>query len=147
MAYKDPEYFKHYYQAHKDKMKADVKEYVQSHPEQYAEYRHSSHRKNWEKEWRKRHSEELRDRRLRLRYGIGLNEFNELFSLQQGRCAICGASGKQLMVDHDHEAGNVRGLLCNDCNVALGRLKDNVEILQRAIGYLQTSKDIRIRGG
>jgi hypothetical protein len=73
-------------------------------------------------------------------------QFQVLLQVQHGRCAICGATeghrscrGKvcRLAVDHDHETGKVRGLLCNNCNRGLGRFKDSVENLEAALRYLQ----------
>lgn len=72
--------------------------------------------------------------------------YSELFEEQQGLCAICrepeitkSASGKQrpLAIDHCHETGAIRGLLCTYCNTALGSMKDNPEVLLRAIVYLR----------
>ena len=61
---------------------------------------------------------------------------------QNGVCAVCGVGGK-LHVDHDHETGLVRGLLCGSCNRALGLLKDNVDSLKMAIDYLERGSDYR----
>ena len=72
---------------------------------------------------------------LWLRYGLTLADVEHLLSLQSGRCAICGSPDPQ-HVDHDHESGRVRGLLCFNCNGGLGQFKDNVENLQRAAKYL-----------
>ena len=63
---------------------------------------------------------------------------------QRNRCAICGtteeeSTGKKLRLDHNHDDGHPRGLLCHQCNVALGLFKDNTQFLQAAIGYLQNS--------
>lgn len=66
-----------------------------------------------------------------------------MVAAQNGVCAICGngeTSKRQrsLSVDHDHETGAVRGLLCNRCNPMLGYARDDIAILQAAISYLQT---------
>ena len=59
---------------------------------------------------------------------------------QDGKCAICNqecSHGKKLSLDHDHQTGQLRGLLCSSCNLALGGFKDNPQILINAIGYLK----------
>ena len=58
---------------------------------------------------------------------------------QANGCAICGNSDKRLHVDHDHATGKVRGLLCMECNVSLGKFKDSPELLRKAIVYLETT--------
>jgi len=77
-------------------------------------------------------------------YGITLQDYNNMFMEQEGSCWICGISqlelDKPLSVDHDHTTGKVRGLLCNNHNVALGLFKDNIELLEKAIKYLKKNK-------
>lgn len=73
---------------------------------------------------------------LRRRYGIGIAEFQALLAEQGGVCAICGAANPQ-HVDHDHRFGNVRGILCFNCNGGLGQFRDNLEYLRKAITYLE----------
>lgn len=80
-----------------------------------------------------------RERLLQRKYGISLEEYHELLERQDGGCAICGvepADCAVLDVDHDHETGRVRGLLCNAHNRALGLFKDNAAWLQKAVDYL-----------
>lgn len=82
--------------------------------------------------------------RLR-KYGISEHEYFELLDAQDRRCAICGTDdpgkGKDKLtgwpVDHNHETGEVRGLLCNDCNTVIGRFNDNIERLMSAVRYLK----------
>jgi hypothetical protein len=69
------------------------------------------------------------------RYGITITEAREL-RLGNRTCEICGRIQK-LEVDHNHATGKVRGLLCSRCNGALGQFCDNVELLQKAIAYLE----------
>lgn len=73
-------------------------------------------------------------------YGITLLEYEAQLDKQNGMCALCGitecGSGRNFAVDHCHETGNVRGLLCANCNNGLGRFKDNTEVLRNAITYL-----------
>lgn len=91
--------------------------------------------------------QKARERHLRRSYGINASEYGALLSRQAGVCAICGqpeqhAGGRhgdtqrQLAVDHDHETGMVRGLLCSFCNTAIGALRHDVNLLARAITYL-----------
>src|SRR5579859_2601716 len=65
---------------------------------------------------------------LRLKYGLSLEQYDAMSVAQLGVCAICGEidpHGKRLSVDHNHETGQVRALLCNQCNVGLGIFKDS----------------------
>lgn len=74
---------------------------------------------------------------LKSRYGITLEQYNNQLDIQNNKCAICGTkSEKSLAVDHCHTTGKVRGLLCLKCNTAIGKLNDDVILLQRAIEYL-----------
>lgn len=85
--------------------------------------------------------EKHKDSRLKGVYGIGIDEFNRMRQEQNYSCAICGAhedtSIKGLAVDHCHNKGHVRGLLCSKCNTGLGHFKDNVAFLRNAIEYLE----------
>jgi len=79
-------------------------------------------------------------RYLKTRYGITVEQFEEMERKQKGLCAICGGppTGRfdRLHVDHDHLTKKVRGLICFDCNVGLGNFKDSQEFLDRASSYL-----------
>lgn len=82
------------------------------------------------------------------KYGLTVEQFDSLWEKQDGKCAICGTSfvglgGDQNLrprIDHCHDSGFVRGLLCNKCNRALGLFSDDEEILRNALVYLQESK-------
>lgn len=69
-------------------------------------------------------------------YGITLAEREALAKRQGGRCAICRRKAKTLCVDHDHDTGFVRGLLCFRCNQALGFFGDSVQSLKQAMEYM-----------
>ena len=83
-----------------------------------------------------------REYNLKNKFGISLNEYNNLLELQNFQCAICGSKdtkikkSKYFSVDHDHKNGEVRGLLCHHCNVGLGHFQDNPTILFKAVDYL-----------
>lgn len=85
--------------------------------------------------------EKHKDIRLKSIYGISLKEYKAMYDSQNGECAICGtyklSYGKGgLSVDHCHKTGKVRKLLCTPCNAALGKFKDNVQNMEKAIKYL-----------
>lgn len=69
------------------------------------------------------------------KYGIGIDSVEEIKSFSKGKCYICNEE-KELVVDHCHFKGEVRGALCSQCNTALGLFKDDVEVMRKAIDYL-----------
>ena len=75
------------------------------------------------------------------RYGLESGELEAKRKLQDNRCAICNSKpiidNRSLAVDHCHQTGKVRGLLCVNCNNGLGRFKDSIEILEQSIKYLK----------
>lgn len=78
-----------------------------------------------------------RDYELRTKYGITLAEWLEMVARVNGRCEICGNADEALCVDHDHETGRVRGVLCRSCNRAIGQLGDTEAHLMAALNYLR----------
>jgi hypothetical protein len=76
---------------------------------------------------------------LRRRYGITSADVDTLIEAQGGTCAVC--PGKPEHVDHDHETGRVRGILCFNCNQALGNVRDNPTVLKGLIDYLHRHSD------
>lgn len=90
-------------------------------------------------------SEARRERTLKESYGIDLKDYNNMLEDQEGKCGICGGSDPKhtsgrFVVDHCHESGLVRGLLCGECNFMIGKSNDDIEILKKAITYLKNSK-------
>lgn len=76
-------------------------------------------------------------RSLKRFYKMDYETYKLLFEKQKGLCAICSEKPNyRLAVDHNHTTGNVRGLLCRKCNLGIGFLRDNKDILQKAIDYL-----------
>ena len=91
--------------------------------------------------YRETNTDKLRDVRLKRMYGITESYYQELLKQQNGKCAICGKPesenrNKKLHIDHDHETGKVRALLCNNCNRGLGLLGDSKENLMALVSYL-----------
>lgn len=78
--------------------------------------------------------------RLKYLYGISMETYQELFKAQGGKCGICETDkdplGRRFALDHCHETGKIRGLLCFSCNTGIGKLK-SVELLKKAVKYLQ----------
>jgi hypothetical protein len=120
-------------------------------------------KKAWHARWMKNNPEKLaamrkayRERRrdhlktvsrrnhLRREYGLTPAQYDALLASQQGRCAVCSTDDPAplacLCVDHCHKTGAVRGLLCFNCNVSIGRMRDDPELLKAAITYLEKSR-------
>lgn len=78
---------------------------------------------------------------LQDQYGLTSEQYEELWRRQEGRCALCGTHDdvldKRLFVDHCHDTGKIRGLLCPPCNSALGVLGDTPEAFERVLIYLR----------
>ena len=93
---------------------------------------------------RKEDPEVYMNRRLKYSFGITLDEYNEMFNQQKGCCAICGVHQSELNrvlnVDHDHETGEIRDLLCTKCNAGLGQYDDNPELVEKALEYIKRYK-------
>lgn len=122
MPYKDPEKAKQkrkeYYAKNRERLIQQAKAYNKAHPEWYAIH--------------KRHAER------KIRYGITKEQYEALLVCQNNLCAICKEpSDKSLCVDHDHKTGKIRGLLCFDCNRALGCIGDSSESAFRMFEYLK----------
>lgn len=77
-----------------------------------------------------------RNYHLRRRYGITAAHFDQMLAEQRGLCAIC-QEAPAAHVDHDHDTKRVRGLLCFNCNGALGQFRDRSDLMLRAVGYLR----------
>lgn len=135
-----------YYQTHKEHLKEQNKEY-RSRPEvkekiKERNAKRADHKKEYYRKYAEKHRKRVRERNIKKWYGLTLKDWDDIFVLQGGKCAICqsdhpgnrrgGWSG-----DHDHKTGKFRGILCNVCNVMLGHAKDDPEILQNAIDYLK----------
>jgi len=82
-----------------------------------------------------------RKSKFKRQYGISLEQYEEMLQNQGYGCALCGVKKpsertKYFAVDHCHNTGKVRGLLCTKCNRGLGLFNDRTEVLQKAINYL-----------
>jgi hypothetical protein len=88
--------------------------------------------------WQARTDQQAHNRKIHIQreYDLTPEDIEELFVAQDGACAICGEALQEYHIDHSHECGGVRGLLCRSCNVGLGFFQDSVERLTAAIRYL-----------
>lgn len=80
---------------------------------------------------------ETRDKRLQATYGLGKGAYDDLYRIQDGRCAICGRAKETLAVDHCHETERVRGLLCSVCNSYLGLIREDPMAARRLLAYIE----------
>jgi hypothetical protein len=139
---------KKYRDANEDKISEYRTQYREIHKDKYREYARIYYQENKKKLQAQckeyRNDPEIKKRRLareiQKRYGISLQEYEELKAIQNNKCAICGGvqtKGKRWCIDHCHETGEVRGLLCDGCNLGLGLMGDNKEGLLRALAYLE----------
>ena len=111
-------------------------------------------RKNRKEHYTQNREKVLANRRFRS-YGLSKDEYNEMLDNQGGSCAICKRKEwvrasitdnvMALAVDHCHDTGNVRGLLCRACNLAIGYFEDNIESLDEAIKYLEQAGGDRVQ--
>ncbi len=133
-----------YYLAHREQERNRARVYRLAHQEE---------RKDYDKAYCLAHKEKIRDKKkaYRLthnrlaRYGLTQASFDHLLMAQGGVCAICGRSdwnGSGPRVDHDHNTGKVRAILCNNCNLALGLLHDDLNIIKKMGDYISKFKEM-----
>lgn len=123
----------------KEKIKQQKRAWALANAEKRRETAKAWKRKNREKvnqkkkEYQKRYGIAIATKK----YGITIDEYNSLYSKQNGLCAICGEGKDYLLcIDHCHKTGIVRGLLCKKCNLGLGWFRDNPEFIKHAYHYI-----------
>lgn len=86
----------------------------------------------------------IKEANLKQKYGLSLEDYQRMLNKQKGRCALCVRApalfAYDLGVDHDHETGRIRGLLCNDCNQLLRHYR-SLEFFKRVVKYLEVDPD------
>jgi hypothetical protein len=147
---------KKYYLAHREETLKQCKKYALEHKEQIKQRQHKWYKRNkrHHREWSKQYYLNNKRRLLKLSrkqrlktFNLSINDYNTLMREQNYVCAICkqketlkktnGNSARRLSIDHNHKSKKVRGLLCNRCNVILGKIDDNIILLKSMIKYLQ----------
>lgn len=111
------------------------------------ESRRKEYRNSKREFYKKYHANYSRVWNLKVKYGITIEQFEEMKTRQNNTCAICkttecGGRFKEWHIDHNRTTNQVRGLLCTSCNLAVGLIKDNEEVAQSMSKYL---KDFRER--
>lgn len=96
--------------------------------------------------YKKHRTRQIEQMRIR-KYGVSDEDYEILLARQKGRCAICGTTtpSRQRLtfdVDHDHKTDVVRGLLCSNCNRAIGLMNDDVDALRKAANYLERYESV-----
>lgn len=131
-------YNKKYKEEHLDERRAYHKVYTRQWAKENAEKV-----KEYNKIWRDNNPDAIYARSLRAKYGLTWEMYCDMVRAHNEVCAICyrpqleGIS-ERLFVDHNHETGQVRGLLCNKCNWMIGKCEENTGILKSMIDYLET---------
>ena len=101
------------------------------------------------KEYWKAYNGRNKSNRLVNEYGIDYEEYRKIIKLQNNKCKICGCeleSERKSFIDHNHETGEIRGVLCPSCNTAIGLLQDNTNILAQAMLYVETNGELNHGG-
>jgi hypothetical protein len=115
-------YNKRFYEKNRDRRRAETKAWQQNNPVKCDEHQRRS--------------------QLKRLYGLTLAQYDAMLAAQGGACALCPTvptSRKRLHVDHCHTTGTVRGLLCAECNMGLGKFKDNTDTLLKAVDYIKAA--------
>lgn len=151
MPYKDKEVLKKYkaawHQANKERLrpksKINRKVYEKRHPDKIRAKAKRHYIKHKDKMNEKNREYWVKYGRYRF-YGVEPEEFDTMYSEQEGKCRICSIDiplrGRETHIDHDHVTGKIRGLLCRSCNLGLGFFKDNIELMEKAVEYLKEKK-------
>jgi hypothetical protein len=131
MPYNTIEKRKEYLEKNKDIIKKRSKQYYLRNLEMFKEkakrYSTDPKRIEYRKKYREENKDKAKEYKLLKTYNITLNDYNEMFKKQEGKCGICkkhqNKLNRRLYVDHDHSTGKVRELLCTSCNFKLGILE------------------------
>jgi Autographiviridae endonuclease VII len=145
MPHRDPEKLKAYRATEKFKARhrKQQAEYRKRYPGKVAEslrkwsQDNKEYLRNYSRAWHKENPGKQYWYRIKCVYGLSQETFAAMLSSQGGNCKICNTGLEQPMIDHDHETGKVRGLLCRRCNAFLGYIEKNPGLLEKALEYLE----------
>lgn len=90
--------------------------------------------------WKKRNIDSVKEKgfayHINKTYGLTVEQYDQIFQNQSGCCAICNKN-KKLWIDHDHNTGNVRGLLCPSCNTLVGYIETHIDLIEKTVEYIK----------
>lgn len=142
------------YRANREKYRKLARKYRAANLEKYRATDRQRYQVNPEKrreqsrQWAKANPEKRRATKLKLMFGLSLLDYDSILAKQGGSCAICNGpqigKKKYLAVDHDHIDKRVRGLLCDNCNRAIGLFYDSPEVVESALRYLRKHAQLRL---
>jgi len=147
-----------YYQKNKERIKANVaaykkanpdkvRQWVKEHDARRPELRKASQARNHKRHYHKR-KERIRTNALKTLYGLTPEQFDQMVADQNGVCEICGQPpaerkvrgggiATRLCVDHNHNTGEVRKLLCAECNLIVGHVENKIHLIPKILDYLK----------
>lgn len=131
---KNRQYEQEYYQRNVEKRRAAARAYHAKHRDRINPIQRKRNREAYQ-----RNPDAFRASMLRSRFGLAVDQYNHMVKEQHNRCAICKkrpAPPKRLCVDHCHQTGRIRGLLCSLCNLGIGHMQDDPQIVRAALHYL-----------
>ena len=127
-------YKKNYFKKNREREIEKNKEWIKNNPEKYKE-----HNRRYAIKHKERIKEYGRKWSIKKSYNLSYEDWLKIWESQDGKCAICGDSfikPSDAHTDHSHKIGEIRGLLCRNCNIAIGLFKDNPELTTKATEYL-----------
>lgn len=126
----------------KEENKERQRIFRKNHPGYYLKYNKKYYMKN---KWNPESSCYINN--LGFKLGLTVEDYNNMFNLQEGRCLICKKHQSEfkraLCIDHDHNTDKIRGLICHKCNFLISNANDDIEILKNAISYLENNTSIK----
>ena len=125
-------YGRHHYLANRAKILAHCHAYREKHLDERRKKSRDYYQKHREERLRR-----CREYHYAKKYGITISGLKRMLQSQQGICPICNEKiGETYALDHDHQTGRIRAILCSNCNTGLGFFKENIALLGRALIYL-----------
>ena len=143
---------KEYTEKHKEEKKIYYREYGQKNKEILYAKAKIRNKKNKEhiaermKKWNEDNKEHVRSYFIQKKYGLSTEEYKNIIENNKGLCPICKSvlvfgvgvrDPKAATIDHNHETGKVRDVLCSNCNMGIGKFKENIITIQAALDYLK----------